>query len=194
MNAARILYPVKVLGPGDRVGLWLCGCKRGCPGCSNPEVWHPRPEYEVSVEELYRLVDRIAAQHPVDGFTISGGEPFDQPKELAQLLEKLCDISTDILIYTGYPLQQLQSMENNDVQRLLSLAAVIIDGPYIEQQNTGVPLRGSANQTVHLLRPELAERYDRYLTDCKNPIQNFATQDGIVSVGIHRPGFTPHIG
>ena len=47
MNVARILYPVKVLGPGKRIGIWLCGCDRECFGCSNPELWEPKPEYEL---------------------------------------------------------------------------------------------------------------------------------------------------
>ena len=55
MNVARVLYPVRVLGPGRRVGLWLCGCQRACPGCSNPELWARRPENEVDVDEVLRM-------------------------------------------------------------------------------------------------------------------------------------------
>lgn len=39
MYIARILYPVEVLGPGKRIGIWFCGCPRRCEGCSNPELW-----------------------------------------------------------------------------------------------------------------------------------------------------------
>ena len=41
---ARILYPVKVLGPGNRVGIWLAGCDHKCLGCSNPELWEQKDE------------------------------------------------------------------------------------------------------------------------------------------------------
>lgn len=78
MNVARILYPVKVLGPGNRVGIWLCGCSRACKGCSNPELWEQRPEYEVSPIEVCKLIQKIVSSHTIDGFTISGGEPMDQ--------------------------------------------------------------------------------------------------------------------
>ena len=85
MNIARILYPVKVLGPGNRIGIWVCGCRRGCKGCSNPELWNQKPEYEATIDEVMKLISRIAQQHPADGFTISGGEPMDQAQALAQL-------------------------------------------------------------------------------------------------------------
>ena len=68
MNVARILYPVRVLGPGERVGLWLSGCNRGCKGCSNPELWQRKPEFEISTDNLLRLIHKISDAHPVDGF------------------------------------------------------------------------------------------------------------------------------
>jgi anaerobic ribonucleoside-triphosphate reductase activating protein len=89
MNVARILYPVQVLGPGNRIGLWLCGCARACKGCSNPELWNPRPEYEIEPNKVFELIDKIASAHKVDGFTISGGEPMDQAKELSSLIKQM---------------------------------------------------------------------------------------------------------
>ena len=88
MNIARILYPVEVLGPGKRVGIWVCGCRRGCKGCSNPELWEPRPEYEVTTEEIMSLIKRIAEANEIDGFTVSGGEPMDQAEALSELIQQ----------------------------------------------------------------------------------------------------------
>ena len=191
MNAARILYPVRVLGPGNRLGLWLCGCKRACPGCSNPELWEQRAEYEISVNDLLTLIRKIAETHPIDGFTISGGEPFDQAGELAELLAQLSHLSRDVLIYTGYQLEELRSSSKDGVHSLLDAAAVVIDGPYVEALNCDSPLKGSSNQRIHILKREFQDLYDGYLSRCGNRIQNFTTSDGIVSVGIHHPGFTP---
>ena len=100
MNLARILYPVQVLGPGNRIGIWLCGCNRACKGCSNPELWIQRDEFEIDVANVASLIRKVAESHIVDGFTISGGEPFQQADELLLLLSYLTPISTDILIYT----------------------------------------------------------------------------------------------
>ena len=187
MNVARILYPVEVLGPGKRVGIWVCGCRRGCGGCSNPELWEQKPEYEVSINEISGLIGRIAESHEIDGFTISGGEPMHQALELVRLIEELKRYSEDILIYTGYRIEELQ--ERSDAVAVLGQAAVLIDGEYLEEENTDVLLRGSENQRIHILNDDLREKYESYLATAHNQIQNFTTRDGVVSVGIHKKGF-----
>lgn len=190
MNVARILYSVEVLGPGKRLGIWVCGCRRGCKGCSNPELWVQKPEYEVTVEDLMSLVRRISDSHKVDGFTISGGEPMDQPEGLSQLITQLSAYSKDILIYTGYRIDELKKREDPATNIILSRAAVLIDGEYREEENIDVLLRGSSNQRIHILIPEMAEGYEKYLASAHNQIQNFTTLNGVVSVGIHRKGFS----
>ena len=189
MNIARILYPVKVLGPGNRIGIWVCGCRRGCKGCSNPELWDRKPEYEATIDEVMELMGRIAQQHPADGFTISGGEPMDQALALAQLLPHLKAYSNDMLSYSGCRIEELRERKNAATDEVLSQAAVLIDGEYREEENTDVLLRGSANQRIHILNPDLAEKYREYLAAAHNQIQNFTTSNGVVSVGIHRSGF-----
>ena len=53
------------------------------------------------------------------------------------------------MIYTGYLLEQLQKMENPGVKRLLELADIIVDGPFIlEEKNLTLTFRGSENQRV----------------------------------------------
>lgn len=190
MNIARILYPVKVLGPGNRVGFWLCGCSRACKGCSNPELWVQRPEYEIAPEQVLILVKEIATKHEIDGFTVSGGEPMDQPKELARLLKLIMPVSDDILIYTGYQIEELIARKDKWTDYILQNAAVLIDGPYIEELNDSSTIRGSSNQQIHIMSDVYRSRYTCYLLETHNQIQNFTTSDGVVSVGIHKRGFT----
>lgn len=192
MNVARILYPVKVLGPGNRIGIWLCGCSRGCVGCSNPELWKKQKKYEISVDRLVDIISQLAKEHPVDGFTITGGEPFEQAQDLEMLLRNIKDISKDILVYTGFERSEIEDKIQNSID-ILSHIAVLIDGPYIEENNINVALRGSSNQQIHILNECYRNEYDEYLKEHRNRIQNFTTTDGVVSVGIHKPGFTPHI-
>ncbi|MDO4338006.1 MAG: 4Fe-4S single cluster domain-containing protein [Eubacteriales bacterium] len=190
MNVARLLYPVKVLGPGNRVGIWLCGCHRRCKGCSNPELWAEKKEYEITIPQLLELIKKINTEHDIDGFTISGGEPMNQAFELSILVDELKLISKDILVYSGYRLEELVNRDSQ-TQHILDTIAVLIDGVYIEENNDGSLLRGSSNQRIHMLNCELESLYKDYLSKTKNQIQNFTTVDGIVSVGIHRKGFTP---
>ena len=190
MNVARILFPVQVLGPGNRIGIWLCGCNRACKGCSNPELWTKRDEFEIDVANVASLIRKVAESHIVDGFTISGGEPFQQADELLLLLSYLKPISTDILIYTGYRLEELRELNSESVNGILDSAAVVVDGAYIEDLNDNSVLRGSSNQQIHILNPDHEDLYRKYLANTQNQIQNFNTVDGVVSVGIHRKTFT----
>ena len=189
MNVARILYPVEVLGPGKRIGIWLCGCNRECKGCSNLELWKKRPEYEVSINEVMDLVDRVAADYEIDGFTISGGEPMDQASELEELLPNLRKYSEDILVYSGYQLEQLHDRNDKSTDYVLNNIAVLIDGEYREEENNDVFLRGSENQRIHIMDQNFASLYNTYIAANHNQIQNFTTSDGVVSVGIHKRGF-----
>ena len=189
MNLARILYPVKALGPGERIGLWLCGCSRRCKGCSNPELWERRREYEISPEKVFSLIADIFQNYNVDGFTISGGEPFDQPEELSELIRMIKVISNDILIYTGYRIEELYARKDRTTDFILRSAAVLIDGEYIKNLNNDSVIRGSENQKIHILNKKFSEQYRNYISAAHNQIQNFTTSDGIVSVGIHHPSF-----
>ena len=182
MYIARVLYPVEVLGPGRRVGIWFCGCPRRCKGCSNPELWEFQERYKTTPQYIYELVLQIAKKYPIDGFTITGGDPMYQAEALQELTTLLRNISEDILVYTGYDRSEL-SAEN------LSGIAVLVDGEYIESRNTNCILRGSDNQAIHILDDRFRERYNDHLSSTVNQIQNFMTSDGVVSVGIHRPNF-----
>ena len=182
MYVARVLYPVEVLGPGKRVGIWFCGCPRRCKGCSNPELWEFQNRYLTSPKLVYELVLRIAKDNTIDGFTITGGDPLYQASDLRQLIMLLRTISEDIMVYTGYSIRELSDVDLDGI-------AVLIDGEYIESRNNGSMLRGSDNQTIHILDKKYEENYLSFLSRSRNQIQNFMTSDGVISVGIHKPNF-----
>lgn len=193
MNVARILYPVKVLGPGNRIGIWVGGCPRRCQGCINPELWERRSEYEITTTGLCEVIAGIASENNVDGFTISGGEPMAQPEELDALIRYLLAVNQDILIYSGYKLSELQGQGSASIDNILNSIAVLIDGEYIEGLNSNVILRGSENQNIIILNNQFKDKYEKYLETTHNQIQNFTTSDGVVSVGIHHRGFSESI-
>lgn len=193
MRIARILYPVKVLGPGERIGIWVCGCRRGCPGCANPELWPENKSSEIAMDDIMRMLHSISQKQPVDGITISGGEPFLQVAELAALVRRCGEITEDILVFTGYRRETLlkRVREKSQTREVLERIAVLVDGKYVEEKNENHPLRGSSNQRF-FYRDELTkEKYERYIREKKNrlEVQNFQATDGIISVGIHQKDF-----
>ena len=84
MFIARVLYPVKVLGIGNRVGIWTSICNHKCEGCSNPELWVANESQKVSIDELLQTIKQIDEFKKIDGFTITGGDPFYQKEELSK--------------------------------------------------------------------------------------------------------------
>ena len=188
MFVARILYPVEVLGPGKRIGIWLSGCTRECKGCSNPELWEHRKEQEISVSRLDVLLHRLAQDQSIDGMTITGGEPMDQAGELSELLPLLSDLTTDFLLYSGYTLEELHARMEPAIENVLHQIAVLIDGEYREELNSGLPLRGSSNQRIHIFNDMYQSKYAQYLKS-ENKVQNFFLGDSIVSAGIHRSDY-----
>ena len=105
LSVARIYYPVKTLGPGRRVGIWTAGCSHNCRGCISPELQSADAGQRMATSEIIALVNRVGCTP--EGFTISGGEPFLQVEALCGLVEALALISDDILIYTGFLLDEL---------------------------------------------------------------------------------------
>lgn len=186
MYIARILYPVKVLGPGNRIGIWFAGCHHKCKGCSNPELWKVDEKYFVTIEQVEKLIRTVAVEHEIDGFTITGGDPVEQAVELTNLLVRVEDISRDVILYTGYQIKELTS----DAQiKLLERIAVLIDGEYKEELNDGAFLRGSSNQVIHILSDQYCDKYEKYIRNNHNEIQNFMINNEVISVGIHNKEF-----
>ncbi len=186
MYVARILYPVTVLGPGRRIGIWFAGCKHKCSGCSNPELWNMDKKYYVTVQQLTQLIRKIADKRRIDGFTLTGGEPMEQAEDIVKLLEQVKDISNDVLLYTGYEIDELIL----DRQRkLLNKAAVLIDGRYKKELNDNSFLRGSSNQNIHILNEKYKQKYLNYIRNGHNEIQNFMINNAVISVGIHKKDF-----
>jgi anaerobic ribonucleoside-triphosphate reductase activating protein len=129
-------------GPGTRTVIWVQGCTLGCPGCFNPAT-HPAGGLPMEVEAIAREV-RAAA---VDGVTVSGGEPFEQPEALLALVTALA--GTSIIVFSGFTRAEIDRQPLGPA--ILAGIDVLVDGRYVERRRIARGLRGSANQVVHLL-------------------------------------------
>jgi len=180
------------LGHGTRLGIWVQGCSIGCRGCDAVDTWSPDPRTESSVDEVMRWVESQDAA-TLDGVTISGGEPFEQPDALRELLERLhiwraaAGRELDLLCYSGFPEQRLVH-EHGDI---LALLDVVIPEPFVRARAATIALRGSDNQKIVPLSPLGVLRYtgeDRLadLVKQREQMQVFIGETGLRVVGIPR--------
>jgi anaerobic ribonucleoside-triphosphate reductase activating protein len=157
-------YPVTALGPGRRIGIWTQGCSIHCPGCVSLDTWKPDRAKGLEIDALIAWCKRVGAAG-FDGVTISGGEPFDQPKALAALLDGLLRWRRaqaqpfDILCYSGYRLERLRK----EHAKLLERIDALICDPYVESLATERPWRGSDNQRLVPLTPLGQARYGAFV-------------------------------
>lgn len=135
-------------GPGTRLVIWFQGCSLGCPGCFNPDTHDGAPRARRAVDAL---VDEILAQgDAIQGITLSGGEPFDQPAPVLALVQSVrARTGLSILIFSGYALDEIRAMPLGPA--ILADIDVLVDGRYEAPRRMGRGLRGSANQRIHLL-------------------------------------------
>ncbi len=134
-------------GPGVRAVIWFQGCTIGCPGCFNPQTHDPGAARETGVEELAAKIVGLGGS--IDGVSISGGEPFQQPEPLLALVQALSAAGLSILVFSGYPLAVLR--EQTLGPEILRHVDVLIAGPYVQGRHCGTGLLGSSNQRIHLL-------------------------------------------
>ena len=87
----------------------------------------------------------------MSGITFSGGEPFCQPEPLSYLGLKVKELKKNIVVYTGYTLEQLNKLQESNpfIASLLSITDILIDGPYVEElRDLELQFRGSSNQRI----------------------------------------------
>jgi anaerobic ribonucleoside-triphosphate reductase activating protein len=148
----------EVNGPGCRAVIWVQGCLRECPGCFNRDSW----SFEINqLMPVDTLVEKITSNPRNEGVTFSGGEPFWQAPALANLARKVKARGLNIMSFTGFTLEQLQS-ENAPAgsQDLLAQLDILIDGPYIQSLavNSSESPVSSSNQRVHVFNLALKDR------------------------------------
>lgn len=163
-------FPVTVLGPGRRIGIWFQGCSIGCKGCVSQDTWPRDPGRDMSLAHLIAWCKQTSGGN-VDGITLSGGEPFDQPQGLKGLLQALhlwrrqAGLDFDILCYSGYPYARLQQRH----APLLALLDALIPEPYVDTLPLSHRWRGSANQTLVALSDRGRTRYDAFIEAPADP-------------------------
>lgn len=159
-------------GPGLRYAVFVQGCSHHCPGCHNPESQPAEGGTETTLAALLADIRANGLAHDV---TLSGGEPFEQPKACAALAAELKRNGYGIWCYTGYLYDDLagraEAARTQQAQReeagltgnaltegiaddlavgdLLDSIDVLVDGPFVESRKS-LELKwcGSSNQRL----------------------------------------------
>jgi len=186
MQIDRVLYPVTTLGPGERLVIWTIGCTKHCHKCANPELWNENPNKNIDVFELVKAIKQTINNKILDGVTITGGDPIEQIDELNTLLPLLKKIADDVLVFTGFTIDEAKAaLSEKQWETLKNYVSVIIDGPYIDELNDNeCALKGSTNQNIIYLDEEKKDAYSEYLKKGRTA-QNVFFNSKMISVGIH---------
>lgn len=139
--------------PGVSVTFFTQGCPHRCKGCHNPETWDFDGGKEFTPQVLNEIVEALTANGIIRSFCLMGGEPLcDENLELALLVisyirEKVPNAK--IYIWTGFIYENLLKKQSPELQKILGMTDVLVDGPYIEElRDITLPLRGSSNQRI----------------------------------------------
>ncbi len=150
LNLHAILPRSRANGPGVRFAIWFQGCTLGCPGCFNPDTHSSEPRLLVAVKEMIDRLER--EQIELEGITISGGEPLQQPDGLLQLLQGVKSRTRlSVIVFSGYTLPEIRAMPLGEA--ILACVDVLVAGRYDRTRHLASGLRGSANKVIHLPSP-----------------------------------------
>lgn len=188
LYVAHRLACVRVLGPGKRYALWLQGCLKRCPGCVFPQGRSlDSGGFYLDVEVL---AQEIMAEPDLRGITVSGGEPFLQVSPLLALLRRLKRASClDIMIYSGYTLQELLERCDPDINSILELVDILVDGEYRQGENNNSLYKGSDNQVIHFLSERYRPWAEKIRRSRGRPIEFVQEQGELFMVGLPPKNF-----
>lgn len=185
----RTAFPVKALGPGTRAAIWMQGCSIRCAGCVAQDTWGTPTSSRGRVDDI---LDWLASCGQIDGVTISGGEPTDQPQALQALMSGIrrTQPAADILVYTGRP----TSWVLGDGRPSIAGADAVVTEPFVEAEAGYLPLRGSDNQQLLALTPLGRSRYVDVALPDRRRVQVDVVDGEIRMIGIPTPGVLAELG
>ena len=174
LNIMGYVDESEVNGPGSRAVIWVQGCKRECGGCFNTDSW----SFEINqLESVDSLAEKILSKPGNTGVTFSGGEPFWQATELASLARLLKASGLNVMAFSGFTLENLQSQKAPaGSQELLEQLDILIDGPFIESLAINSPNSpvSSSNQRVRIFNPDFEDK----ITWASDQIEIHVFKDG----------------
>ena len=154
LNLAALLKATRMAGPGVRDVVWVQGCTVGCHGCANQDYLPHLPRVRMPVSRL--LLHLRGRRRWIDGVSVSGGEPTEQPAAVAALLQGARELGLSTVVYTGRVCERLR--DDPACRELLAYTDLLIDGPFVPSRHRAdLHWRGSTNQRLLRLSDRFTE-------------------------------------
>lgn len=129
-------------GEGWRSVFFVGGCPHRCDGCQNPNTWDFNSGEESNYEEIISAIRTTQKKFPLDGITLSGGEPIQN--RYYEDIKRIVDYSRlkgmTTWCYTGFDFE--------DLDPKWRIFDVIVDGKFVKELMSDCKFRGSTNQTI----------------------------------------------
>lgn len=149
LHIAGVNYESTADAKGVSTVIFFSGCKHHCDGCHSPNTWDFDYGTEVTDELIASIREEIKKRKFVKTLVLSGGDPFYSAKEVNEFLNKLDLPHYSVWAYTGFTLDELEKMNDEDINELLGRCDHLVDGPFIkEQRDITLKYRGSSNQNI----------------------------------------------
>jgi anaerobic ribonucleoside-triphosphate reductase activating protein len=181
MQIAQVVPCTEAEGPGKRFAVWVQGCPLRCPGCCNPEFIPFKGGHTRTLADMTAEMRRAKEESGVEGITVMGGEPFAHASGVLALAKAARELGLSVMVFSGFTIEELQARGEADVNALIALTDILVDGPYVrEEPDTERRWIGSRNQRIHFLTP-------RYFHDeqwkQRNTLEIRVDKDGITVNG-----------
>ena len=146
VRIAGIVRESIVDGPGIRFVVFAQGCPHHCDGCHNPSTHDFNGGNLVAVDAI---INEMKKNPLLDGITLSGGEPFEQPEAFGELAERARELGYHVMAYTGYTYEKLLAKKDEQRLRLLENTDLLVDGKFeMEKKSLLLKFKGSKNQRI----------------------------------------------
>jgi anaerobic ribonucleoside-triphosphate reductase activating protein len=153
LRVAKAIAKTTAEGPHERLALWVAGCDLGCPGCCNPDLFDPDAGRPLQRDALERLLDRSP---DVEGVSVLGGEPLQQPEGLATFLALARARDLGTIVFTGFTLEAARTLPH--FEPVDANVDTWIDGPFdVHRLDRRRRFIGSSNQGLHHRTPRYAD-------------------------------------
>ncbi|MCT4585818.1 MAG: anaerobic ribonucleoside-triphosphate reductase activating protein [Peptostreptococcaceae bacterium] len=157
-------------GEGLRTVIWAQGCSHNCRGCHNKSTHDFNKGILRNVDDI---IDEIKALRLQKGITLSGGDPFFQPKPFIKIAKAAKSMNLDVWAYTGFKMEDFlyKNIDNKeDILNLLNYIDILVDGKYEDDKRSiELSFRGSYNQRIIDVKKTIKNNniaiYDKYINE-----------------------------